>query len=123
MTTAEKVHGNNWVPADTLAARVVVLRNALRMSRREFSQLTGLTENALQGIESGRSPHKLTEKIQAIHRATGASREWLMWGGQLATEGASSTVLTHEYEPYKSAFRRASSGHGFRSGKQLTCNK
>ncbi|WP_337954286.1 helix-turn-helix domain-containing protein [Mycobacteroides abscessus] len=96
MTTAEKVHGNDWVPTDTLAARVVVLRNALRMSRREFSQLTGLTENALQGIESGRSPHKLTEKIQAIHRATGASREWLMWGGRLATEGASSTVLTHE---------------------------
>lgn len=96
MTTAEKLHGKNWVPADTLAARVVVLRNALGISRREFSRLTGLTENALQGIEDGRSPHKLTDKIQAIHEATGASREWLMWGGRLTSGRSSESVLTHE---------------------------
>ncbi|CPR79329.1 helix-turn-helix family protein [Mycobacteroides abscessus 5S-0422] len=96
MTTAEKAHEKNWVPADTLAARVVVLRTALGLTRREFSQLTGITENALQGIEGGRSPHKLAEKIQAIHQATGASRDWLMWGGQLTPVGVSGTVLTHE---------------------------
>ncbi len=66
------------------------------MSRREFSRLTGLTENALQGIEDGRSPHKLTDKIQAMHEATGASREWLMWGGQLTSAGRSNAILTHE---------------------------
>lgn len=83
MTTAEKVHDTDWVPKDTLAARIVVLRNALGLSRREFSQLTGLTENALQGIEGGRSPHKLQQKIQAIQAATGVDRDWLMWGGPL----------------------------------------
>ena len=76
----------NWVPQDTLAARVVLLRHTLGLSRRQFSQLTGVTEAALQGIEEGRSPHKLPEKIQKIHQATGVSREWLMWGGPLNDE-------------------------------------
>ena len=84
MTTAMQT---DWVPQDTLGARVVVIRHSLGLSRRQLSQMTGITENALQGIEEGRSPHRLPEKIQAIHDATGVSREWLMWGGPLNGEG------------------------------------
>lgn len=84
MTTAVKA---DWVPRDTLGARVVVIRHSLGLSRRQLSQLTGITENALQGLEEGRSPHRLPDKIQAIHEATGVSREWLMWGGPLSGEG------------------------------------
>lgn len=84
MTTATK---SDWIPRDDLATRVVVLRTQMGLSRRQFAQLTGLTENQLQGIEDGRSPHKLPEKIQAIHNATGVSREWLMWGGPLNGDG------------------------------------
>ena len=84
MTTAME---SDWIPRDDLATRVVVLRTQMGLSRRQFAQLTGLTENQLQGIEDGRSPHKLPEKVQAIHDATGVSREWLMWGGPLNGEG------------------------------------
>ena len=84
MTTATK---SDWIPRDDLATRVVVLRTQMGMSRRQFAQLTGLSENQLQGIEDGRSPHRLPEKVQAIHKATGVSREWLMWGGPLSGEG------------------------------------
>ena len=77
---------SDWIPRDDLATRVVVLRTQMGLSRRQFAQLTGLTENQLQGIEDGRSPHKLPEKVQAIHDATGVSREWLMWGGPLDGE-------------------------------------
>lgn len=73
----------SWVPSDTLAARVIVLRSQLGMSRRQFATHTGLTENQLQGIEEGRSPQKLPQKIQMICDATGVSRDWLMWGGPL----------------------------------------
>ena len=83
MTTATKIE---WVPQDTLGARTVLLRHSLGLSRRQFSQLTGVTEAALQGIEEGRSPHKLPDKVQKIHKATGVSREWLMWGGPLNDE-------------------------------------
>lgn len=84
MTTATK---NDWTPRDDLATRVVILRTQMGLNRRQFAHLTGLSENQLQGMEDGRSPHKLPEKIQAIHKATGVSREWLMWGGPLNGEG------------------------------------
>lgn len=84
MTTA--MNGNPWKPADTLAARVLLVRTSLEMNRKQFADLTGLTENQLQSIESGRSPHQLAAKITRMVLATGVDRDWLMWGGPLEQE-------------------------------------
>ena len=79
MTTA--ANGEAWRPADNLANRFVLVRTQLGMDRKKFAALTGLTENQLQSIESGRSPRDLPAKVNRVHLATGVDREWLMWGG------------------------------------------
>jgi transcriptional regulator with XRE-family HTH domain len=81
MTTA--VERGNWRPSDTLAARFLLVRTALGKDRKAFAALTGLTENQLLSIESGRSPRDLPAKINRVHLATGVDRDWLMWGGPL----------------------------------------
>lgn len=79
----QAMDSNSWKPADTLAARVLLVRTELDMNRKQFAQFTGLTENQLQSIEGGRSPHQLAAKITRIVLATGVDRDWLMWGGPL----------------------------------------
>ena len=117
MTGNGMAHESSWVPSDTLAARVTVLRSQLGMSRRQFAAHTGLTENQLQGIEEGRSPQKLPQKIQMICKATGVDRDWLMWGGPLKTndprqESPDGVSINQEYmsrKPTSPAGRKTSS--------------
>ena len=90
MTTAARIIKSDWIPSDSFATRIAILRRELGMSRAEFAEHVGLTANQIQGMEDGRSPQRLQEKVQKIHKATGVDREWLMWGGAL-------TSLTDEY--------------------------
>lgn len=83
---ATAMRSENWTPADTLAHRFLLVRAQLGLDRKHFAVLTGLTENQLQSIESGRSPRDLAAKVNRVHLATGVDREWLMWGGPLKTE-------------------------------------
>ncbi len=94
MTSA--VERKNWKPADTLAHRFLLVRSQLGLDRRGFSRLTGLTENQLQSIESGRSPRDLPAKINRVHLATGVDRDWLMWGGALNDETPPPTDVVDE---------------------------
>lgn len=73
------------MPVDTLAHRFLLVRTQLGLDRKAFAALCGLTENQLQGIEHGRSPHQLAAKVQKVHEATGVDRTWLMFGGSLRT--------------------------------------
>lgn len=73
-----------WVPADTLPARLILMRHELGLSQREAAQACGITFGEWQSMESGRQARALDQKVAKIAAALGVSREWLMWGGPLA---------------------------------------
>ena len=73
-----------WIPGDTLAARVVLVRRELGISQREAATQSGLTYGEWQSMEDGRSPRDLPAKIARIALAFDVDRDWLMWGGPLA---------------------------------------
>lgn len=73
-----------WIPADTLAVRVLLVRTALGLSQREAAARSGITFGSWQSMEDGRSPRDLQAKVARISVAFGADRDWLMWGGPLA---------------------------------------
>jgi len=98
MTSA--VEREDWRPDDTLAARFLLVRTQLGKDRKAFAAMTGLTENQLQSIESGRSPRDLATKVHQVHLVTGVDREWLMWGGPLRDRGSNAAggrVLTSRH--------------------------
>ncbi|GAA4391491.1 helix-turn-helix domain-containing protein [Tsukamurella soli] len=80
-------HEEDWIPGDSLATRVTVVRATLGINRKELSERSGLSENVLQSIEDGRSVRDAHKKVSAIARATGVSREWLAFGGPLSEDG------------------------------------
>lgn len=73
-----------WIPRDTLAVRVLLVRTALGLSQREAAARSGLTFGSWQSMEDGRSPRDLPAKVARISVAFGVDRDWLMWGGPLA---------------------------------------
>ncbi len=78
-----------WIPGDTLAARVVLVRRELGISQREAASTSGLTYGEWQSIEDGRSARDLPSKVARICLAFGVDRDWLMWGGPLAVKAPS----------------------------------
>jgi transcriptional regulator with XRE-family HTH domain len=82
MTTA---HGR--IPQDTLAVRVKIARDEAGLSQREAALKCGLTFGEWQGIENGAAARGLDKKIDKIARGLDYDRDWLMWGGPLATDG------------------------------------
>jgi transcriptional regulator with XRE-family HTH domain len=73
-----------WIPRDTLATRVLLVRNALGLSQREAAAHAGIGFGAWQSMEDGRSPRDLPAKIARMSMTFGVDRDWLMWGGPLA---------------------------------------
>jgi transcriptional regulator with XRE-family HTH domain len=69
-----------WTPRDTLALRLVAIRHELNLTQREAAFRSGVTFGTWQGMEKGRSPHRLDEQVQKISAAFGVDRDWLMWG-------------------------------------------
>lgn len=80
--TTETSHG--WVPEDTLAHRLVLVRRQLGITQRVAAERCGLTFGEWQGIEDGRQVRSLDVKVAAISKALGVDRDWLIWGGPLA---------------------------------------
>ena len=70
-------------PADTLGARLELLRHELGWSQRKAAEVTGVPFGTWQGMELGRRTLSLDQHIAKIVAATGYDREWLMWGGPL----------------------------------------
>ena len=72
-----------WIPGDTLATRVLLVRRELGVSQREAAERAGLTFGEWQSMEDGRSPRDLPSKVTRISLAFNVDRDWLMWGGPL----------------------------------------
>jgi hypothetical protein len=91
--TAETSHG--WVPEDTLAHRLVLVRRHLGITQRVAAERCGLTFGEWQGIEDGRAVRSLDVKVSAISAALGVDRDWLIWGGPLAAAQVPARDLPH----------------------------
>lgn len=76
------------IPADTLGARLLLLRREMGWSQREAADRAGIPFGVWQGMESGREARALDRRILAIAAASGYDRDWLMWGGALRTQDA-----------------------------------
>ena len=72
-----------WVPRDTFGARLVLLRRELDLSTEEIAGRCGLNRATWQTWEHGSSPRNMSAVVAQIALATGADRDWLMWGGPL----------------------------------------
>lgn len=79
--SAQQDHG--WVPEDTLANRLVLVRRSLGMTQRAAAEKCGLTFGEWQSLEEGRQARGLDVKVARISRALGVNRDWLIWGGPL----------------------------------------
>jgi hypothetical protein len=73
-----------WRPADSLAARLVVMRHELKISQREAALRSGLSFGEWQSMENGAQARAIDRKVAAIAAAFNLDRDWLMWGGALS---------------------------------------
>lgn len=80
-------HSGRKVPADTLAARVLLIRHEKGWSQREAAIACGVPFGTWQGIELGRGTRDLMKHIAAIAEGSGYDREWIAWGGPLEPPG------------------------------------
>lgn len=70
------------VPADTLAARLVLIRHELGISQRKAAEDTGVPYGTWQGMEMGRATRDLNDHVRKIADAYGYDPVWIMWGTQ-----------------------------------------
>jgi transcriptional regulator with XRE-family HTH domain len=77
---------DDWIPDDTLAARLVLVRRQLGLTQRAAAERCDLTFGEWQSMEDGRQARGLNSKISKISLSLGVSRDWLMWGGPLRQE-------------------------------------
>jgi len=82
MSTVTHLHPK--IAADTLAARLLLLRHEMGWSQRKAATLTGVPYRVWQGMESGLETRGLDRHVVAIAAASGYDRDWLMWGGPLS---------------------------------------
>lgn len=102
MTTAT----TRRVPADTLAARLILIRVETGWSQREAAEHCGLTYGEWQSIENGREARGLPRKLTKISDATGYDLNWLMWGGPLSPGGPPSGDTPRPLSPRTGSNRR-----------------
>lgn len=72
-----------WVPTDTFATRLILVRGELDMTVKQAAEKTGLHYATWSTWENGRTPADMAAVVRAIADGLGVSREWLMWGGPL----------------------------------------
>lgn len=74
------------VPADTLAARLVLIRHDIgvqrghRVSQRDAAEETGVPYGTWQGMELGRATRELDQHVRKIAETYGYDPAWIMWG-------------------------------------------
>ena len=85
----------DWVPGDTFAARLILLRRELGLTTDELADLCGIKRATWSTWERGAAPRKMGAVVAQIALATGVSRDWLMWGGPLADPNGPSRLLRH----------------------------
>jgi transcriptional regulator with XRE-family HTH domain len=88
-----------WIPQDTLALRLILVRRVLGLSQRAAAAQCDLTFGEWQSMEAGSAARGVAEKVTKISAATGVDRDWLMWGGPLRSAAGSDVKLPPDSEP------------------------
>jgi transcriptional regulator with XRE-family HTH domain len=73
-----------WVPVDTFAVRLRLIRFELGASVDEICSACQVKPATWSKWERGAEPRRMGAVVMQIAEATGADRDWLMWGGPLA---------------------------------------
>lgn len=101
-----------WIPTDTFAIRLVLIRRQLGLTIRDAAELCGQHYATWSAWERGAQPNYYSETVQAISTALGVERDWLAWGGELKkppgraawdvmhdSDGRRRTSVTDQYVP------------------------
>ncbi len=110
MVTATSIPAgeHEWVPPDTFGRRLRALRDQLGETPEELAPRCGLKPSTWRNWEHGQRPRDKAAVVDAVHRATGANRQWLMWGyaavsydadGPLGQYRAKSFVSIEDLDP------------------------
>jgi transcriptional regulator with XRE-family HTH domain len=73
-----------WVPADTFAVRLRMLRSHMGVTLEELAGRCRVSPTTWSTWERGSRPRDLADIVARIAAETGVDRDWLMWGGPLA---------------------------------------
>lgn len=73
-------HMRAWVPANTFATRLILVRRELGISVKEAAARAGLHYATWSTWENGRKPADMPTVVKAISDGLGVDRDWLMWG-------------------------------------------
>lgn len=76
-----------WIPRNTFAARLLLVRHELGISQEEAAAKCGLDDGSWSNWENGTIPRQQGKVVQTISEALGVDREWLIWDGGLLTSG------------------------------------
>ncbi len=77
------MHTEPWVPSDSFALRLVMVRAALSLSQEAAAERCGLNEKTWSTWERGRRPRGLDTVVRQIASGLGVDRGWLMFGGPI----------------------------------------
>lgn len=69
-----------WIPRDTFAHRLMLVRRELGLTQEEASELCGLDNGSWSNWEHGRRPRAMDVVVATIADKLGCDRDWLMWG-------------------------------------------
>ena len=71
------------MPEDTLAHRLMLIRDELGWSQRVAAEICGISFGEWQSMENGARARGLDEKVARIAAGSGYDPIWIMWGGPL----------------------------------------
>lgn len=89
MSTAEA-----WIPEDTFAARLALIRTQLRLNVKQAAERCEISEVTWRSWERGARPQAMDKVVRKIADKLGADPNWLMWGGALTTTCSSLPSLS-----------------------------
>lgn len=80
MALAEQFSDEPWIPEDTFASRLILIRRQLDLTTEEAAERCGLKAPTWNTWENGTVPRGMDSVVQAISAGLGVNRDWLIWG-------------------------------------------
>lgn len=80
MSSAEVAPQEPWVPPDSFASRLILVRHHLGLTQVEAAKACGLDDGSWSNWERGSKPRAMDEVVAAIATGLKVDRDWLMWG-------------------------------------------
>lgn len=75
-----------FVPHDSLANRLLLIRSELGLSQREAADACSVGYGSWQSWENGAAPRDAVRQLTRVADRLGIDRDWLMFGGTLRPE-------------------------------------